>query len=290
MKTIFAPIGLILAVTLLVNCNRARLEPNNPGNGQAQTQGRGEGPESLPPQGPKTPDVPRDRGSVPAPTNGVCKAANVKTTNNVKVLFVVDGSGSNFGANGSIPSDPSKEWRTNTLRQFITENVNKPNFFYGLTLFKGTTSVAKIKVNGEPGFSNDRAVVSEGFRSFLSTQDGGNTPYKAALRMAKNIIAADLEQHMNDNTTYAVVMVSDGHATDYKNAHDVIPDAASIKDLAPERITLNSVFYSAKKVDASAPQYLKSIANIGEGAFIVANTKQSLKLADVVRFSEVSCR
>ncbi len=273
MKAIISPLGLILAVTLLVNCNRARLEPNKPGMDPAQTE-----------------HIPRGGANGSAPPAVVCKAAIVKAANNVKVLFVVDGSGSNFGANGSQPSDPSKEWRTNTLRQFITENVNKPNFFYGLTLFQGVTSVAKIKVNGVPGFSNDRAVVSEGFRSFLRTRDGGNTPYKAALKMAKEIIAADLEQHLNDNTTYAVVMVSDGHATDYKKAHDVIPDAASIKDLAPERITLNSVYYSARKVDASAPQYLKSIANIGEGAFIVANTKQSLKLADVVHFSALSCR
>jgi hypothetical protein len=290
MKSIFGPLGVVLALCLLVNCNRARLEPNLPAANQMQTQGRGQGSETQLPKGPATLEGPRGREPQAGPTGGVCKAANVQENKIVKVLFVIDGSGSNFGANGSTPSDPNKEWRTQTLRQFITSHMNNKNFYYGMTLFKGTTSVAKIKVNGEAGFSNERAGVAEGFRSFLNTPDGGNTPYRAALKMAKSIIAADLAEHGDDHASYAVVMVSDGHATDYKHANDVIPDASAIKDLAPDRITLNSVYYSPKKVEALAPQYLKTIANIGEGAFIVANTKQPLKLEDIVRFSAVSCQ
>lgn len=292
-KSLLRPLGLVLALSFLVSCNRARLEPNLPAAAQQlKTQNPGEGPEAKTPA--QNPAAPRGRGphgSASAPGgDSTCKASQVSENKIVKVLFVVDGSGSNFGANGSLPSDPDKQWRTSTLRDFITQHVANKNFYYGLTLFKGTASKSKIIVNGLPGFSNDRAVVSEGFRSFLNTPDGGNTPYKAALKMAKNIIAMDLEDHASDNASYAVVMISDGHATDYKHAYDVIPDASAIKDLAPDRITLNSVYYSAKKIDASAPQYLKSIAHIGEGAFIVANTKQSLKLEDVIRISVKSCQ
>lgn len=273
-KTVFGPVGLVLAVCFLVNCQRARLEPQLPVTAV------------TPPSAP-TNTVTRTRAATAAP--GVCKASSVKPSNIVKVLFVVDGSGSNFGAAGSVATDPEKKWRTQTLRQFFTRYVEKKNFHFGMTLFKGTSSRSLINVQGEPGFSNERAVVSEGFRSFLSINDGGNTPYKAALKMARNIIAADLQDKNSEQATYAVVMVSDGRATDYKNAHDVIPDASAIKDLAPDRITLNSIYYSSKKLDARAPQYLKSIAQIGEGAFIVANSNESLKLDDVVRFAPVSC-
>jgi len=279
-------LGLVLTVGFLVNCNHAKMEP--------QQQ-----PAPVAPQGPVIP------GAIPAPakptgrlpkkgapgiSQGVCKPSEVKSDKIVKVLFVVDASGSNFGANGSIPSDPKKQWRTETLRQFITSKVNDKNFFFGMTLFKGASSKSLININNEPGFSNERNVVAEGFRSFVSTKDGGNTPYRAALRMAKNIIANDMEDNAKDNASYAVVMVSDGRATDYKRADDVIPDASAIKELAPDRITLNSVYYSSKKIDRSAPQYLKSIANIGEGAFVTANTSESLKLGDVIKVSIMSCR
>lgn len=290
----FGPLGLVLALGLLVNCNHARMEPNLPaGTAQTETTTIGEGPE----QTPRAPLAPRGRGpkkdgipTTPTAGDGTCSPAQIKQGSVVKVLFLVDGSGSNFGANGSLPSDPDKQWRIDTVGRFVDAHIDNSNIQYNFTLFKGTTAKSHVNPNGEPGFTSDRNAVAEGFRSFMNVADGGNTPYKAALRAARNMIAADLQDHASDGATYAVVFVSDGHPTDYKQAHDVIPDASAIKNLAPERITLNSVYYSAQKINASAPQYLKSIANIGDGAFIVASTKKRLQLDNVIRISGVSCR
>lgn len=286
------PLGLVLALGLLVNCNHARMEPNLPA-GTAQTQTTGEGPE----RSPQAPLAPRGRGPVkgggPVTDTGAdtCSPTQIKQGNIVKVLFLVDGSGSNFGANGSTPSDPDKQWRIDVVGRFLDAHIENPAIRYNFTLFKGTTAKSHINPNGEPGFSSDRTVVVEGFRSFTNVADGGNTPYRAALKTAHNIIAADLQDNAADNATYAVVFISDGHPTDYKQAHDVIPDASAIKSLAPDRITLNSVFYSAKKEKStSAPQYLKNIANIGDGAFIMASTQKRLTLDNVIRVSGVSCR
>lgn len=272
LKSKLGPLGLVIALAMLVGCQRARLEPNWP-KAQPHVQGQNSG----------TPAQPQN-------ADGICKTSVVNPAKKVKILFLVDSSGSNFGEFGTVPSDPTKKWRANTLRKYITQYVGKENIFFGLALFKGTSAKAKITVDSQPGFSNNRAEVAEGFRGFLRTADGGNTPYKAALKMAKDMIAADLQKNSADQASYSVVTISDGHATDYKNPQDVIPDAASIVELAPSRITLNSVFYSARKVRSAVPPYLKSIADIGNGAFIMASSLKSLKLDDVVQLPAVSCQ
>jgi len=278
-------LNLILAMSLLVGCNNARLEPNLP-VGTIDPQTLGEGPEQAP-QGPVTP---RNRLPQIGDDGVTCNPSQIRQGNTVKVLFLVDGSGSNFGQYGTSPSDPTKKWRINTLGRFIQTHIGNPNILYNFTLFKGTAAKSFINPQGEPGFSSDPATVEKGFHSIMKLNDGGNTPYKAALKKARNIIAADLQDPASANATYAVVIVSDGHPTDYKQVHDVIPDASAIKSLAPDRITLNSIYYSANKVPASAPQYLKTIANIGAGAFIVASTKKVLNLESSIRISGASCR
>lgn len=265
----FGPVGMVLALCFLVNCQRAAMESQLP-------QGQIQSPESL-----------QENVSNPMTNQAVCRPAMVKSSKAVKVLFVVDGSGSNFGEFNTVPSDPGKKWRSRTLRQFLSQYTEKENFYFGLTLFKGKTS--KSLLTGD-GFSNEKPVVQKAYRSFLRFVDGGNTPYKAALVKAKDLIAADLRNNASDLASYAVVMISDGRATDYQRAHDVIPEASAIKDLAPDRITLNSVYYSARVVDASAPQYLKSIAEIGEGEFVVANTQERLNLEEVIRIAARSCQ
>jgi hypothetical protein len=291
-NTLLRTLGLAVTLCFLVNCQqRARLEPNRP---QATAQPQTQTPAPAP--GPISPKIPTTPYSTPGGSPKIindlgCKPSNVKAGKIVKVLFVVDASGSNFGEFKTTPSDPDKHWRRETLRQFIAVHLNNKNFYYGLAMFKGTSARARILVDDEPGFTNDRAEVAEGFKSFLRTPDGGDTPYKAALKIAKETIAADLKKNARQKASYAVVIVSDGHATDYKNAHDVIPDAATIKELAPSRITLNGLYYSAGNVDtSSAPQFLKNISEIGEGAFIVANTHQHLNLDSAITVAPVSCQ
>ncbi|WP_413288822.1 vWA domain-containing protein [Bdellovibrio sp. HCB337] len=269
----FGPLGLLMALSLLIGCQRARLEPNWPKDQQQQGQGQTQIPDSGPLQ-PQSGDF--------------CKPASIQPNKIVKVLFLVDASGSNFGQYGTVPSDPDKKWRSHTLRKFITQYVDKENIYFGLVLFQGTSAKAKIAKQGHPSFSNQRDVVSQGYKAFLRNDDGGNTPYKAALKMAKDAIAADLQKNADDQASYVVVTISDGLATDYKSPEQVIPDAASIMELAPSRITLNSVYY-ARRTRSSIPPYLKSIADIGHGSFVMADTRQSLKLEDVMHVPAISC-
>src|SRR5207253_6210232 len=60
----------------------------------------------------------------------------------VKILFVVDTSGSNAGEGGEVPTDPGKKWRSGTINNFINAYSAKTNFQYGLITFQGTSARA----------------------------------------------------------------------------------------------------------------------------------------------------
>lgn len=219
-----------------------------------------------------------------------CRPTMVDSTKIVKVLFVVDTSGSNEGEGGAVATDPKKKWRSASISAFLNRYSGKSNFQYGLTTFQGTSSKAHIKIGGTAGFTNDMAIVQAGYNSFLATTDTGNTPYKAALSLAKSIIANDLSVNAADKAMYVMVMISDGQATDYRSPDEVIPDASAIKNLAPEQITLNSVYYYSQSLDASKTNYLKNISTIGEGSFITANSSQVLNIEDVVQVPSAGCK
>ncbi|WP_413288464.1 hypothetical protein [Bdellovibrio sp. HCB337] len=219
-----------------------------------------------------------------------CRPTMVDSNKIIKVLFVVDTSGSNEGEGGSVASDPNKAWRSASISAFLNRYSGKSNFYYGLTTFQGSSSKAHIKIGGSAGFSNDAATVQSGYNSFMATSDTGSTPYKAALNLAKSMISADLSANAAQKASYVMIMISDGQATDYRSPNDVIPDASSIKNLAPSQISLNSVYYYSKNLDVSQTQYLKNISSIGEGSFITANSNQVLSIDDVVKVPSSNCQ
>lgn len=219
-----------------------------------------------------------------------CRPTTVSSSKIVKVLFIVDTSGSNAGEGGAAPTDPQKKWRSATLSNFISAYQNRSNFYFGMITFQGTSAKAQIKVGNNGVFSQDMSVVNAGYNSFMNTADSGNTPYKAALSMAKSIISADLAANAAQKAAYAVVMVSDGQATDYKSPDDVIPDASSIRALAPGQVSLNTVYYYSQAFVESQTKYLRNISSIGGGQFLTANSSQTLKIDDVIQVPGVSCQ
>lgn len=219
-----------------------------------------------------------------------CRPTTVNSNKIVKVLFVVDTSGSNVGDGGSVASDPKKQWRSSSIRSFIDTYKSRSNFHFGMITFQGTSAKAQIKVGGNGVFSSDMSVVDAGYNSFMATADNGNTSYKAALSMAKSIINADLAANAAQKASYVMVMVSDGQATDYKSPDDVIPDASAIRSLAPGQVSLNTVYYYANSLVESQTKYLRNIASIGGGQFLVANSSQTLKIDDVIQVPGTSCQ
>ena len=219
-----------------------------------------------------------------------CRPTTVNSNKIVKVLFVVDTSGSNIGEGVPVATDPQKQWRSTSIRNFIDTYKSRSNFHFGMITFQGTSAKPQIKVGNNGVFTNSTSVVDAGYNSFLATADGGNTPYKAALSMAKSIIDADLAANAADKASYVMVMVSDGQATDYKAPDDIIPDASAIRALAPGQVSLNTVYYYANSFVESQTKYLRNIASVGGGQFLVANSSQTLKIDDVIQVPGASCQ
>jgi len=217
---------------------------------------------------------------------------NMVTANKiVKVLFVMDTSGSNAAGQGSIsPTDPNKKWRSATINNFINKYGYGSNFYYGLTTFQNSSSTPDIVQSKQGIFSNDQSTVQAGIQKFENTSDAGYTPYKAALSLAKNIISYDLQNNASQNAAYVMIMVSDGMATDYSDPSEVIPDAQAIENLAPQQISLNSVFYFPDQADDSQTDYLKNIANVGGGVFIKANSNSVLDIDSTVQVPSSTCQ
>lgn len=224
-------------------------------------------------------------------TNGgddsTCRPNTMTSNKIIKVLFVVDTSGSNAGANGT---DLNKRWRSETITDFINQYSGKTNFHYGLITFQGSSAKGHILVNGTAGFSNDMTVVQSGYDSFMNTADSGSTPYKAALLMAKNTISADLAANPAQKASYVMLMISDGQAKDYSSPDQVIPDAKAIVAVAPEQVALNSVYYYSSAFDDSQTTYLRNISTVGKGSFIVANSNQVLSVNDVIQLPPTNCQ
>lgn len=226
-------------------------------------------------------------------TNGgddsTCRPNTVDASKIVKVLFVVDNSGSNVGEGGTA-TDPNKTWRSASLKTFFDAYSGRSNFHYGLITFQRSSATPQITVNGSAGFTNNMALVESGVDKFKNTADGGTTPYKAALSMAKSIIDSDLQDHAADKASYVMVMISDGKATDYREPDQVIPDASAIKSLAPAQVSLNSIYYYASAFVEDDTKYLRNISTVGGGAFVTANSNQTLKIEDVIRVPGSGCQ
>lgn len=229
-------------------------------------------------------------------TDPNCRIDYANAAADVKVLFLVDASGSNENSGATVGTDPGQVWRLATLNTFVDAYKNKNNFFYGLLTFQGTTAKPQISSGGAGVFTNNLSTVAQGIASFDANIDGGNTPYDAALNLAKSVIMADLAIPSSKPTAYAVVMISDGVPTNdrYKGVNGVTnlkADVKSLVDLAPGKITVNSVFlYNAAKPSNSEEQYLRAMASVGGGAFIFADSKQTISIADSIRVSQEICQ
>lgn len=244
----------------------------------------------------------------------------------VKVLFIVDVSGSNadntYTALADDGTDVNKSWRSNILNQLRSAN-NSSFFKYNYVLFRGnddnandcnrfgpcggTTTTTDVLMSG---FTNDPSVIDVAISAFQNTADKGKTPYKGALLKAKELIKADIDANPNDKTTrYSVIMVTDGHP-DYNlvtkpggdpnlGSDADIPGSIGVADslvsgivsLDSERVNLNTIYYyKPDQYSSTAVTILSSMADAGNGAFLKADTgNATLDLKHTVTVPKTTC-
>lgn len=247
-----------------------------------------------------------------------CTASYDEVATPVKVLFLVDKTGSNLdNANTSLlndGTDPDKSWRVGSINN-LKSNLSLNLFSFNITLFRGSHTntmdanryggaggdVTKSLING---FTNNVKTIDAAMSELKSDPDKGKTPYQAALAKARDIIKNDIK---NDSVSkYSVIMVTDGYpdpnivtktncgarACSSDNGADAdIPASIEkarqfseeIMNIDPKRVNVNTVYYYRAGQRSSTPvNILSNIANAGKGAFIEAASNQVIDFKNVV--------
>ncbi len=197
----------------------------------------------------------------------------------IKLLFVVDTSGSNAGTDGT---DNNKVVRGQSIQEFFNLYKNKVNFSWDFTVFSGTTSSPLIT-----GFTNNTATMQAAINNFLGITDNGNTPYIAALDLAYSHINADAAR--TAQTKWVIVFISDGMPVPDVALATIQGKVSSIVNLIPGQVTFNTVYYGP--ADATASGRLQSMATTGGGKFLNTNNSgRSFPIQDVISVPGTACR
>lgn len=211
----------------------------------------------------------------------------ILTTLNVpiKLLFVVDISGSNLEADdGSPGSDPNKNFRGGSITQFFADYVRYSNFYWGFITFNNSSTRSLIS----PAFSNNGYSMQNAINAFYNTPDIGTTPFVPAIQAAKNAIASDTTR--TANTKYIVVFLSDGLPVPDVNTSTLVSEVQKVVNTVPGQVTFNTIYYGIYNPTASSR--LSSMANAGGGLFLDTNANPSgrdFQIDHVINVPGVEC-
>ena len=198
-----------------------------------------------------------------------CGPTLATTSVPVKLLFVVDTSGSNSdgGTFDADSTDPAKSFRGGSIQQFFNDYAGNPFLSWGFLTFGADRALNLIGTGTNPIFTNHAADMQVAIGRFLNSVDAGDTPYALALTQALNAVLND--PNPTKQTKYIVVFLSDG-----------IPDPAvadaSLQQMVsgmvasrPNQVTVNTIYYGHDDPTASAR--LQMMATVGKGHFLDVN-------------------
>lgn len=219
-----------------------------------------------------------------------CATALQQLTVPIKVLFVVDTSGSNADDQFYYGTDNNKSLRGGSIQQFFNAYGSHTNYSWGFITFAGST--ARSLIGGNPDwavFTNSGPVMQASINAFYNVLDDDLTPYQAALGMSAQAINADTAAAAN--TKYIVVFMSDGMPD--PDVSDTILKASvqAINNLHPGRVSFNTIYYGVDDPEASAR--LSMMAATGGGRFLdVSQTGHgsSFDISDLVTVPGVVCK
>lgn len=205
----------------------------------------------------------------------------------VKIIFVVDISGSNALESGGRPAtDPTRNRRYGSLDKWLSKRTPNPAEYYTMIEFSGDSTIVPPSLkdydpeyapftNEIPTFSN--AVAEQR----ASTTDAGATPYKSALNTVVNTIRADAIKAKEraakgepaTQSTYIVIYLSDGVPTDsaepeiltiIENDLMELPKNAEFGSFISQ-INLNTGYYYVDVDVPEARSLLEKMAKAGKG-------------------------
>ncbi len=225
-----------------------------------------------------------------------CRVSSVESTKTVKILFLLDASGSNKSSGNDVSkgTDPDKSWRLRTINSFLNNYKNHSNFEYAFAYFKGSSASSLLGTGSIAKFTKDSGEIAQAIYNFERLNDDGSTPYDAALQLVRRSIDHDKASSATA-AGYAVLMVSDGSPTnksytDAQGDENLTRDVASIVSLSPEQISLNTVYYyNPNFPSGSKTVYLEKIAKLGSGIFLRADSSSTVEITDSIQIPKTIC-
>lgn len=234
-------------------------------------------------------------GPVPGvQSSPTCQPGTTTTTKPTKFLFVVDQSGSNLTGpyeHPGVATDPQKVFRFGVINDFFMKQGNKAYVNWGFITFHTTTAQGLIGSVDHPIFS-DKKAMAVALQTFLATPDAGDTPYKAALQMAHDMIQQDMASSVVP-FQYWIAILTDGYPTDYCSdptqvscpggvlENQIDSDVQNIINLSPQSVQMSAVYYGLP--DATAASRLQRMARVGGGQFVDTNVTKVITLDDVIK-------
>ena len=262
--------------------------PGSESNGAPQAGEPGATNGGSPGGGSNSPVPPNQSGGGSGPVVGpvnppvivppVVDPCSLTTTRLTKVLFLVDQSGSNYGFFGLGGTDSKKKFRQGTIQKYFDKYKNHNNVQWGFMSFAGTTAKDLVGQSGVNAFTSDITKMQAAISAFGVSDDWGDTPYKAALRVVTNAITADPDLNTRANPQYYVIMLTDGYPTDIDSNQEVKGIVQNLASLGANQVSLNTVFYGAQGTDeaSAAIELLSDMAAEGKGQFQNVNNPSSV--------------
>lgn len=211
-----------------------------------------------------------------------CRDELKALTTPVRMIFVVDVSGSNTGNNGT---DPQKAVRAGSIQRFYNSYANKTNFSWSFITFANNSANTLIA-------NANSAAMQGAINTFNGMDDKGETPYVAALNQTEASIVNDGARPAN--VKYIVVFFSDGMPNPAVNDSTLAANVTEIKKasgLANDPVSFNTVYYGQNNQDAH--DRLQMMAQVGGGNFLDTNvnpTGNAFLISDLVIVPGVVCQ
>ena len=214
-----------------------------------------------------------------------CRDEIKSATFPIRMLFIVDTSGSNVT---SEMSDPQRQVRKGSIERFYNTYSAKQNFAWAFNIFSGSTSTALIGSSNNPIFGNSSAMVSA-ISAFNGIADAGNTPYQQAMQLGQQAIQNDTARP--NGSKYIVVFMSDGLPNPDRTQTELNGYVTSlVNTLGSASVSFNAVYYGQS--NATASNRLRQMAQVGGGNFLDTNANPSgnaFLITDLVQIPGVNC-
>ncbi len=222
----------------------------------------------------------------PQPANPNCTIQLQSMTNPIRMIFVVDTSGSNHSNSGGfvgyVGTDDNKIIRGNSIGKFFDAHKNNGSYAWSLITFGETTAKTLLPL------SDLAADMLAAINQFMAITDTGNTPYMAALDATQAVISSD-SNSATANTKYVVVFISDGLPNPSVTVATLQSKIAAISGLH-NSTTFNAVYYGASSTASS--DLMQQMANSGGGKFtdLSGNSSGAFDVASVIAIPGTACQ